>query len=458
MLLRFICNNFLSFKDDFDFKMGTNENKTKNNLGSHIYRYNQKYIKILKGSIIYGPNASGKSNFLKAIEYSKNFILFGKNYLKAQQNKFSNTDETKFEYFFLIENVIYNYGFVLDSKQAKATVVEEWLVQKSALSDKIKNEENDKVIFEREGQRFTNENFDFTNTSTDFIKFSKQTCSETELFLKKLSDNKLKFATDIIDWFRKIVVVHNSEGISTSKQLELYTKLNFADKNVINFITKNIKKIDSQISDINFQSVEKNEDEIREIIKKNLDNYKLNNEQFQEITEEKERILENLKNNNNGTLILNDNGKIFFIAREDNKFVKKEFCIFRNKKTFSLFEESDGINKIIELLLSLYLVKENELILFIDEIETNLHPLLLRYFIKLFYEINENNTSQLISTTHNILLINHEMFKKNEIRFIEKDNNLNSINTSLNEYKIRDDLDYMKAYLNNRFGALPDLK
>lgn len=133
-------------------------------------------------------------------------------------------------------------------------------------------------------------------------------------------------------------------------------------------------------------------------------------------------------------------------------------------KSLPLELESNGTRKMIYLFDYLIYALKNGMTLFIDDLDTKLHPLLTRYIINLFHnkEINISN-AQLIYTTHDITNLNKETFRRDEIWFTEKDNDGVSEIYSLSDYKIdnvkiRNDATFNKDYLTGRYGAIPELK
>ena len=96
----------------------------------------------------------------------------------------------------------------------------------------------------------------------------------------------------------------------------------------------------------------------------------------------------------------------------------------------------------------------------IDELENHLHPLLLKYIIKLFNSHANRNNAQLIFTTHNLTCMDKEFFRRDQIWFTEKNASNESTLFSLAEYKIqkkkiRNDASFSKDYLLGKYGAVP---
>jgi len=124
---------------------------------------------------------------------------------------------------------------------------------------------------------------------------------------------------------------------------------------------------------------------------------------------------------------------------------------------FSIDEESEGTQRLINLIPALFILKKNpEKVIFLDELDRRLHPLLSRKFLEFFLQCKiEQSKNQLIFTTHDTNLLDLDLLRRDEIWFVEKNNQGASQLYSLAEFKIRSDLKVEKGYLNGRFGAIP---
>ena len=139
------------------------------------------------------------------------------------------------------------------------------------------------------------------------------------------------------------------------------------------------------------------------------------------------------------------------------------------KNALPLSLESNGTMKMFHLFDFLMDALKNGMVLFVDELDAKLHPLLTRYIINLFHnsETNKGN-GQLIYSTHDTVNLNKETFRRDEIWFAEKDKNGVSEIYSLSDYiiededgnakKVRNDATYNKDYLTGRYGAIPVLE
>lgn len=122
--------------------------------------------------------------------------------------------------------------------------------------------------------------------------------------------------------------------------------------------------------------------------------------------------------------------------------------------SFDFEDESDGTRRLFDLM-DILLSNENDTVYIIDELERSLHPKLTEHFLQLFSERHKEHKIQLIFTTHETSIMDQNLFRRDEIWFIEKDNENNSGIYSLDRFKERYDRKLSKAYLEGRYGAIP---
>ena len=135
------------------------------------------------------------------------------------------------------------------------------------------------------------------------------------------------------------------------------------------------------------------------------------------------------------------------------------------KAELTLSEESSGTKKLFGLLPFIAKSLVNGTTLVIDELDAKIHPVLLRYVIMLFNNMETNrHGAQLVFTSHDLSTMNSEVFRRDEIWFVAKGNNQNSRLYSLVEFKtgngevVRKDAKYDKQYLEGKYGADPYLR
>jgi AAA15 family ATPase/GTPase len=150
--------------------------------------------------------------------------------------------------------------------------------------------------------------------------------------------------------------------------------------------------------------------------------------------------------------------KEFFIIEIDNddklSYKTIEFNHGKNDISFSLSEESDGTIRILDLI-EILLNKNREIIYFIDEIDRCLHPQLTYKYIQTYLKLAEKRNIQLIVTTHESRLLDFDLLRRDEVWFVDKNNEGESKMYSLEEYNSRFDQKIDKAYLEGRYGGVP---
>jgi AAA15 family ATPase/GTPase len=125
--------------------------------------------------------------------------------------------------------------------------------------------------------------------------------------------------------------------------------------------------------------------------------------------------------------------------------------------SLDLEDESDGTRRLLNLLPALYRLRNKEAAYFIDEIDRSLHPILVREFLHLFLKSCNIGLRQILVTTHESNLLDLALLRRDEIWFVEKDDHAATRLYSLLDFKVRNDLEVRKHYLQGRFGAIPFL-
>ncbi len=450
MLITFSCENFLSFgegKNGFKFvNLAVSKGKS---LPSHYLDISAENS-VLRGAAIYGANASGKTNFIKAIEFARNLVLKFDNVEKANlansQNKFVKGRKSRFSFDFKVDEKIYEYGFEITPSE----VVAEWLKSTNL------NGKREKILFERDGQKISEDKeiakIVGKEKDSDFYKYVKKAVGVNQLFLVRLkADNVEGEVKEILDWFRKIAFVREFNRIAYFKQSELS---DFADK-ILKKVDSNVEKVIFRESDV----ITKPSDisGVPAVIAEGIFN----------------RLIEMFKSNKKVSSVVfgNEQGAQGYLDINKSGEVRQlEILLLRNGKEFRLEQESDGIRRIFDLIPMLLASdpknssknsfgQDVQTIFIVDEIERSLHPFIARELIEVFFESGKNCETQLIFTTHDTNLLDLDLMRKDEIWFAEKDKNLNTHFTSLAEFKnIREDLVVSRGYLQGRFGGIPFVK
>lgn len=445
MLIRFNVKNFLSFdsredgkSEEFSMIAGKVRNKKE-----HVYDTGD--AKILKFSAIYGANASGKSNLVKALSFMRRTILKGlpKGHTDAycKVNKENKKKESYFEMEILLDGKYYAYGFEVVLSQSK--FISEWLIE-------LTSDSREKTIFLRD---IINGQFEFgkelkEKTLIDKLNvYAEDVRDDTSvLFLQIMNQNK----KNLYQEYKKAAILKKvylwvMQSLDINDPNRLISDYSYMAR------TENIEKICKIIAAFgtgitNFKMVEVPIEKILGELPKPI--------QEKLIADIEKKMIETERDSYKGIIMRSD--KEFFILEfDEEKIICKtiQFSHGNQDILFNLSEESDGTVRILDLL-EILLSEENKTYI-VDELDRCLHPSLTYKFVELFLKLAEKKNIQLIVTTHESRLMDFDLLRRDEIWFVNKRKNGESDIYSLEEYNTRFDQKIDKAYLEGRYGGVP---
>ena len=416
MLISFTVENFLSFCDRQTLSFSPEALKEHQDYLHIPYLYDSKY-RLLKSIAMYGHNSHGKSNFIKAYAFFRNTIftsfVFGKTegFIDVDYFKLNTTHKYKSSYFeivFLLRETKYRYNFeILNGK-----VVNEGLWYAEA-----KTREN--YLFERVAEVITlskawNKESDKIAQSTIFTK-------SHNLFLSVLfSQNNVPRTEQISNWFRGNLIITDSINDSHLKKAVMILTQEEYRSTIHKFI---------EHADIGFKT----------IIEK-IDSY-----------------------SNNKLKLEKDFLNLLFSHELETFEIYVQHDIYNEKKEWVehiLFElqksESGGSIKYLILACYLTFAIRNGQLIWIDEIDSRLHVLLLKEIIKVFNG-KKNNVfgCQMVFSVHNTNLLNNKIFRRDQVYFVSKnqygESSFQKMHT--NKKPIRKDAPLEKNYLEGGLGG-----
>ena len=449
MLIRFNIKNFLSFSEREDgkseeFSMIAGKVRSKK---EHVYEDGK--IKLLKFAAVYGANAAGKSNLVKALDFMQRIIVSGlpeghtDNYCKVMTE--SKDKESYFELEILLNDKYYAYGFEVILNQSRFT--SEWLVE-------LTSDNKEKLIFSR-----------------DIIKGIYEFGGEVKI--KGLIEKLNVYAEDIQEDGSVLLL-----SIMNQNKKTLYQQFKQAAifQDVFIWIRNNldINYPDRPISDYSYMAKTENVEEICRIIAA----FGTGITDFQMVEVPVEKVLGHLPKTIQEDLLADIEKKtvdmkadinvdeLGIIMRSNRDFFilnidKEENIICRTIKfshgkkniLFELSEESDGTVRLLDLL-EVLLSGEGKTYI-IDELDRCLHPSLTYKFVDTFLKLAFQKNIQLIVTTHESRLLDFDLLRRDEIWFVNKRKSGESDIYSLEEYNARFDQKIDKAYLEGRYGGIP---
>lgn len=420
MLINFRFKNTRSFYEENNLSLeATKDDDLKgiNTFTAEECGLLQNENELLKSAIIFGGNASGKTNVLKALAYMKNAVGYSmseKPIIGSHTPFYFYNDafkeESLFEVEFVQNKTYYKYGFTIKN----GIITKEWLDKRQK---KIVN------IFTR-----TNNNLKLSGQTESLKKLVK--LNEDTLFLSIAKNFQFDFENaidDVLSWFKNLLIVFDNMANS----LDFYSR---EDGKYKQQALKILKLADIGISDI-------------DVKKDKIANIK------QDLTPE---IL------NAGQLKL-ENEDIYNIdlITTFNVYNKDKECV--GKKDIMLFKDrgfnSEGTERLLCYLGAILIALDKGATILIDEIDSKLHFLVADYILKLFNSIDKNpNNAQLICTAHNLMLMDEDL-RRDQIYFTSKDKYGSSKLVSLSDFtNVRKNDLFSKKYLAGFYSKLPDMR
>lgn len=443
MLIRFSFSNFLSFRDDSEISMVAGPSRQHK---GHLLTSGTHSENLLKACILYGANASGKSNFVRALSFMQDLIVDGSDEVVTFGRQFKLDPECKtkpstFEVELSLEGKIYAYGFDIDL--GKKLVLSEWLSEVGKTKDKF--------LFSRsKGSELKLGLNSLVTKERQRIEFIGLDTLDTQLFLTELASRNireigaLKPILNVFDWF--------VEGLKFVFPDSILIELGYLlTERYRKQLGKYLHSFGTGIEELVTRKVS---------LEKVAEHF---NKSF--IDERYDSLLKRERETGGRMGIgLRAGTKIFSLATSDDGPQAFEL-VARHKAhpnedldaLFEMVEESDGTQRLIDLLPSLFPESLRGTTLVIDEINRSLHPALTIILLELFFANSEGMDSQLIATTHEVQLLNLDLLRRDEIWFAEKDQEGSSKLFSLEEFRPRHDKELQKGYMFGRFGGIPEI-
>lgn len=399
MLLQFSVKNFKVFKDKVTLSFIASNYDQTTREEENIYKHEKYGFRILKSAVIYGANASGKSNLLYAVGYMKYFITNNFDTKRVKTEPFLLNTETKkspseFEVNFIYDDILYRYGFEIIQDK----VISEWLFYKPKT---------------KEVQLFYRDESGFEIHDTLFKKgklvANQGLVSNNNLLLVVAMQFNEEIAINVMNWFE-------------NEHCRLISGLD--DDKYIGFTFEQVKKITQRAK-------------ILELLK--VADIGIKNIQLKKIEENEEDTIYDVLTTHS--------------TYDENKKTAGE-------QKFSLYDdESSGTQKFFALTAPILDTLKNGYTLFVDELDAKLHPNLGYKILELFNSKEHNpKNAQLIFNTHNTNLLSSGLFRRDQIWFTEKNKFGEAKLYSLANIKNIDKNDnFEEDYVKGKYGAVPYL-
>ena len=429
MLVNFRFKNVRSFYSENEISLEATKDDTMREINT--FSVNKKIMsgdaELLKSAVIFGGNASGKSNVIKALSYMRNVIFLSASQIPVMQNNETfafydkaNEEDSLYEVELISNNTFYRYGFVLNG----GTVKQEWL--------------------ERRTERITSV-FRRSESGLDIVGLDKAAVklinlAPNALFLsvgRNFHLDILPTLNDVMTWFQNLLIVFENNANS----LDIYTMENgkYREKAL-----KILKLADIGIRDIKVKKDKLvNMADINDVLRFNT-----------QLQTQPAAMQGQLKQEENSLFNI-DMQTDFDVYDEETKqpIAKKSIMLFKDRGF-----NSEGTERLLCYLGWMLAALDQGRVILIDEIDSKLHFLVADYLIKLFNSIDNNpKNAQLICTAHNVMLMDEDL-RRDQIYFTSKDQYGESSLVALSDYKnVRKENLFSKRYLAGFYSKLPDM-
>lgn len=414
MLIEFRVKNFRSLRDEQILSLVASKDKTFKDTHTQATGISAAPA-LVRSAVVYGANASGKSNLIKALQFMRGVVTESATAIQPGQtiafqpfrlDVDSESQPSEFEITFLLDGVRYQYGFAITAQR----IVSEHLLVYKAFKP----------------QRWFVRHFDTTSGKDvyDFgpgLKGAKHlwegATRPNALFLSMAVQLNSEALKPIFDWFANRLVIFNEQAQLSPQVSTQMLKQAAGRKDICNFLSAadiSIADIDVETRKVLGQAVHLDlADGKTETRAQEMEEHKL---RFHHVTEQ-------------------------------------------GKAVFDLMDESSGTRNLLFLAGPVLNILREGLTLVIDELDTSLHTLLVRELVRLFHhpDINTGH-AQLIFTTHDTSLLDApDLFRRDQVWFVEKDRNQTSALVSLSEFSPRKNEALERGYLSGRYGGVPFL-
>jgi AAA15 family ATPase/GTPase len=429
MLIRYAFRNWLSFQEEARFSTIASNERQHNDRVARIDKFD---LRVLPVAAIYGGNASGKTNFVKSLAFAKSMVVRGTqpdgpipvSPFLLDPAALNEPCAVQFE--MLVDDVIYDFSFTVTAK----VVVEEKLVRVKSSSET--------VLYHRQDQKLVA--LHSALKKEDFYRFAFQGTRANQLYLTNAVSQNVTEFRPVYDWFKRNLVL-----IAPDFRVENFEDYLEEDQPLHGIISSTLAQLDTGIAQLDAEEIP----------------------------------LENLPLPDNLITIVNHVIKSGGIHRIHNRETNERFVftaqpdggirvrklVSNHKRSdgssikFDLNQESSGTQRVIDLLPAFVEASDSQCakVFVIDELDRSMHTLLTRQLLEAYLgSCNAASRSQLIFTTHDVLLMDQELLRRDEMWVTERDTGGRSQLFSFAEYKeLRNDTDIRKRYLQGRLGGVP---
>jgi uncharacterized protein len=438
MLVSLSIANFRSFAAEETFSLVASK-RLSGTHDDHLIPIPDSDESVLRCAVLYGANGAGKSNLLKALRYVEMFVLRarGKKNSGTGREPFrfaeENKDPSTFDLQFIAADTLYHFGFSVDDEH----VTEEWLTYTAGGRERTLYERttdaNGKVAIEAPGLKSAGQKLEAMVTvggppHQSFLATVRATLDRDELG---------EHIGNVIAWFEGIALIGPEQTFTGMGEM-LSDNPEF-----LAFAGKFLKSSSTGVDHLRVDKVAVSEDELRSLLPREL---------YSHIVDDAPE--------GGVRLQLREGNELWIEPKGESHRLTVQAAHQCNNGTvvpLDMADESDGTQRLLNLLPALYFAQNTSGVYFIDEIDRSMHPVLVRKLFEFFLKSCTSEKRQIIVTTHESNLLDLDLLRRDEIWFVEKDQSAGTHMYSLTDFKVRKDLQIRKGYLEGRFGGIPFL-
>jgi hypothetical protein len=433
MLINFSVENFRSFGQEQTLSLVADS--TRDESPCHMVPLAETGRHVLRTAMVYGANASGKSNLVRAMSFARNLILRGagpSTRISLDQFRFTRSEPrpSSFEFRFLVGGTIFVYGFDISQEG----IVEEWL-------SILRGPNREADLFRRIGKRITfgdQRAFEPDSPLNKTLKALEQLgVRSNQLLLNKIvdlaSENRGKLLNQVVMWFSQCLTIILPEA-SFNSIIEFVE----ADPAFGEFVGEFLRSTGTGIEGLLIEQERIDADRLPK------------------------DLLEALASRGDvGTrpIVMGPGVSLSLDPDDPGQAIRRNLAtrhhVAGDEFSLPFHDESDGTQRFSHLLPALFHSRMPNRVFVIDELDRSLHPLLAHAYLRFFIESCPGEPRQLVATTHETFLLDQDLIRRDEVWFTEKDERQQTHLYPLTDLKVRKDLRYGKSYLQGRFGAIP---
>ncbi len=440
MIVSFSVENFRSFHGEATLSLVAS-NRLAGEHGNHAVAVPGSSAKVLRAAVIYGANGAGKSNLLKSLDYLRtlavSFHRRNRETTGREAFRFGGApyDPSSFDLQFVANGKVYRYVIRVNDRK----VLEEWLGEEA--------DNRQRALFKRGQER------DDVELGSQLREYPRVSALATvgappeRSFLSTVRAAALPSRdigpdlASVIHWFGNVLNLVSPDV----SPMSLWRKLN-DDPTLLDFASDFLRSSSTGVDCLEILKSEISSAELPSFVGEERATGLM-----QEAESGRQRFIRAFGVEGDAWIEVGSGG--FRLVRFQSVHKTQD----GGAVNLDLDDESDGTRRLLDLLPALHQMQKQGGVYFVDEIDRSMHPILVWRLLEFFLASCGENPGQMILTTHESNLLDLDLLRRDEIWFAEKDHEQATRLYSLADFKVRNDLEIRKHYLQGRFGAIPFL-